>query len=640
MRNSFLRLFFVGMVFFGLSVALSPASAIANGNVVPNPEKSGVTWNNCSSSLLTNDWIVTAGHCGLFTYSRRLPFETLSVTFEKQKQWADFIVYHPGNDYGLIHLQNGFSMNSSTAGYIRGIYTGTSDELMGKTLLHQGRGGDEILREANAIPVSYDEYKFALNYPGGEYSVPGDSGSPIYTTGNAGSVLVGVNQNGQFSRPEFTREWTLDYIYNREISFPKTWNVYDSEYPAFFDSPLRNNYVNAMSEETAWDPCPRSPFSYTIKYSLEPNADYIYIYGQGEVITLNGWEKTYSAEGYGPMRFSISTNDSVRSPGIQDMKVRCNSPVLQKANTNKLSLPWSNPLPSRFYDNKDLPTMCGGQSYSWQADYQFAQGDGGEINGQSLTGTGTAQGLVSSGKDLPVKVWAYSSSDSLPGEFKVFPIEWPSPFLPANFSAQKDIDPMCWRSYEWRAFYNFFEGDHGVVNGQPLIGYGMATGTAVGALKVEAYTTSVNSSSTMQSYSTGITHLMIKCPTSLEATESKSSGFTSIRTTCSPDKAKIICHGPECFTLPSAVLPNSQRATTKWNPCRGGAFSWYASYDLQYAKDRFIVSQPGEYSKVLTGKGEIGPITGYGVMDLSLITDMSVNSVGLKELRAVCEDWE
>lgn len=123
-----------------------------------------------------------------------------------------------------------------------------------------------------------------------------------------------------------------------------------------------------------------------------------------------------------------------------------------------------------------------------------------------------------------------------------------------------------------------------------------------------------------------------------------SAGLTSLVATCggASTTATLTCTGLSCSSAPSP-LPSRATASTTWNPCMGGPFTWNATGDFESGFDRGCVggtataTSTGSCSAGTTLSGS-GPWSGSatGSITVSLATDGAVASGGLTSLTATC----
>jgi len=104
--------------------------AIYNGTPVAagsSPETSGVVsvWGQgaaeCTGTMLTNDWVITAGHCPIIGYPSP-GIQPGNYDTTKPFYPADFVVTHPSLDFQLLHLAQGVTIDNQRGGFQTGFY--------------------------------------------------------------------------------------------------------------------------------------------------------------------------------------------------------------------------------------------------------------------------------------------------------------------------------------------------------------------------------------------------------------------------------------------------------------------------------------------------------------------------------------
>src|SRR5262249_23203599 len=98
--------------------------------------------------------------------------------------------------------------------------------------------------------------------------------------------------------------------------------------------------------------------------------------------------------------------------------------------------------------------------------------------------------------------------------------------------------------------------------------------------------------------------------------------------------AALVCHGARCGTTRDP-LPNNFSQSVTWNPCGGGAFWYFLDYDTENNYDFVTID-----GKSYTGQGSIVWSYVSGPTQVQVTTDYSVQSHGIRSLRAECYGWE
>ncbi len=283
---------------------------------------------------------------------------------------------------------------------------------------------------------------------------------------------------------------------------------------------------------------------------------------------------------------------------------------------------WDSPLQNNF-DNQTTWNPCPNGSYIWTANYSLetnfdymyviANGATTTLNGWNNSSTGSGSGPITLKVHTDVSVQSPGMT-SMPIKCNSNGIRFPNPWskpLPSYYSSSVLWDPCPGGAgFTWTALHDFLLGDLGSLTFGSSTTQLLGTATTTGYANYGPVTIAVQTAS---GTSQGIKSLNAKCDMATQ------------------------CHGPECFSTPS-LLPNNGYNYRTWNPCNGRNFNWFADYDLENNYD-FVRIGNGVSTTTLTGKGTIGPISATGQLNLELATDYSVQSVGLKQLKAVCSDW-
>lgn len=444
-------------------------AAIINGTAVSSPETSGVVWLandvqavTCTGTLLTNDWVITASHCGLNIQdpSRiQVYMGNYQPDYGSRPNFrrAAYAVNHPGQDFALIRLAQALPMPAQPYNgneYRQGFFTGSSDELVTRRLtLHamgygnsfcnaNGCDGRGNLRDAwlrtrsppSSLPgvpaLNFDVESNAL----GQITGAADSGSPIFLENTAGRFLAGVLKGGNqsswsfYGRSENVRDWALAYIYGRPVPLPRAWyvppavdsNVLAQAYPfcrtqsglsvaqqmvlcAAF--PLQSPPHN-YAQRVTFQPCPgATSYTWSATYDLERIYDAITVSNSLGSAVLTGVGST-SGVARGDFTLGVQTNATVQSAGLTSLTFTCDNRV-------RFPNPWASPLPTPMWASTYWNPCPGNETYTYTVDYSFPGSSGATIGGRGISGTGTLTVPGARGT-LPVQVFANAGS-SAPG---------------------------------------------------------------------------------------------------------------------------------------------------------------------------------------------------------------------------------
>jgi len=203
------------------------AQEIINGFDV-NPEQSGWVFigNNCSGTLVSNEWVLTAASCPTIVGNE--------VTMGSQRQFVDQILVNqfslPYSDVALLHLSAPMRMNDMDTGYSRrispGATSGTQVDCFGYGRGSPG-GGYGVLRRARlTVTFSNNMIRFTPNALGQIHAL-GDQGSAClddegrvitvihevaatYSAGTKPALWWFWVENitlGRFGRSQFASDW-------------------------------------------------------------------------------------------------------------------------------------------------------------------------------------------------------------------------------------------------------------------------------------------------------------------------------------------------------------------------------------------------------------------------------------------------
>jgi hypothetical protein len=174
----------------------------------------------CSASLLTNSWAISASHCIDATVMRQPNLAQLNGNWGAHAtiDRADYIYRSWGMDdrgtmydFALLHLRQPMFVNRSTTGYVRELSELSLSDMMHKQVEVYGRGMNTLAYKDNAgkpMPSTtdpvYRTYTFTVNEigntlfwypkgPNGEMVAGGDSGGPTFETSAGVARLAGVH---------------------------------------------------------------------------------------------------------------------------------------------------------------------------------------------------------------------------------------------------------------------------------------------------------------------------------------------------------------------------------------------------------------------------------------------------------------
>ena len=218
-----------------LGVTAAPSSAVVGGgNASPGeyPSVAEVTFGPflCTGTLITPDWVLSAGHCGSVTGAAvaspaSWPPQLINVRIggvnqsDGEQRSASRVVVHPnyvatsGYDISLIQLSQSSTMAPTQVAGAgeRSLWTaGTLETIVGWGATEEGGDVPDNLQEAR-VPITTDAYcagaysdfdpatMVCAGFPqGGVDTCQGDSGGPMFGRTSAGALrVVGTTSFGE-----------------------------------------------------------------------------------------------------------------------------------------------------------------------------------------------------------------------------------------------------------------------------------------------------------------------------------------------------------------------------------------------------------------------------------------------------------
>ena len=223
----------IAVALLGLTTAPSSA-VVGGGNASPGeyPSVAEVTFGPflCTGTLITPDWVLSAGHCGSVTGAvvaspASWPPQLINVRIggvsqnDGEQRSASRVVVHPdylatsGYDISLIQLSQSSTMAPTQVAGAgeRSLWTaGTLETIVGWGATEEGGDVPDNLQEAR-VPITTDEYcagaysdfdpatMVCAGFPqGGVDTCQGDSGGPMFGRTSAGALrVVGTTSFGE-----------------------------------------------------------------------------------------------------------------------------------------------------------------------------------------------------------------------------------------------------------------------------------------------------------------------------------------------------------------------------------------------------------------------------------------------------------
>jgi trypsin len=223
----------IAVALLGLTAAPSSA-VVGGGNASPGeyPSVAEVTFGPflCTGTLITPDWVLSAGHCGSVTGAvvaspASWPPQLINVRIggvsqnDGEQRSASRVVVHPdylatsGYDISLIQLSQSSTMAPTQVAGAgeRSLWTaGTLETIVGWGATEEGGDVPDNLQEAR-VPITTDAYcagaysdfdpatMVCAGFPqGGVDTCQGDSGGPMFGRTSAGALrVVGTTSFGE-----------------------------------------------------------------------------------------------------------------------------------------------------------------------------------------------------------------------------------------------------------------------------------------------------------------------------------------------------------------------------------------------------------------------------------------------------------
>jgi trypsin len=223
----------IAVALLGLTAAPSSA-VVGGGNASPGeyPSVAEVTFGPflCTGTLITPDWVLSAGHCGSVTGAAvaspaSWPPQLINVRIggttqsDGEARTASRVIVHPnylatmGYDISLIQLSQSSTMAPTQVAGAgeRSLWTaGTLETIVGWGATEEGGDVPDNLQEAR-VPITTDQYcsgaysdfdpatMVCAGFPqGGVDTCQGDSGGPMFGRTSAGALrVVGATSWGE-----------------------------------------------------------------------------------------------------------------------------------------------------------------------------------------------------------------------------------------------------------------------------------------------------------------------------------------------------------------------------------------------------------------------------------------------------------
>ncbi len=233
----------------------STVEPIINGNTVSTDTiGTPILSVGCSSTLLSDRWLITAHHCltneGVVTGGTPVTASTVTATLLNGTHATGSAVYlHPTLDVALLSLSSSL-LNANGHPWANPLYLGQSTGLAGQTLYCQGWGdntftsGYGTLRSAS-IKVSQGEsggYQIVPN-SSGQIDWLGDSGSSCFTFIGGYYNITGVQSTCTYSGTKGVAGGSVLSCHQVGIDFVRDWveGIVGNSATVFVDSNYGGN---------------------------------------------------------------------------------------------------------------------------------------------------------------------------------------------------------------------------------------------------------------------------------------------------------------------------------------------------------------------------------------------------------------